>query len=115
VAPWAARAPVLPGRDTPRMADAPEDPAPTHSLRIDDAIGLTDSVGMPVIRRGLDALRLAVLGILITIGLSVGFGIEARWYVQIPAGLASFAAACLLVWWEPSRHRLMGFVARLTR
>jgi hypothetical protein len=58
-------------------------------------------------------MRLAVLGILVTIGLSVGFGLEARWWIQVLAGVGAFAAACALVAWTPSCDRLI-FMHRLT-
>jgi hypothetical protein len=66
-----------------------------------------------IVIRGLNELRLAVLGILVGIGLAVGFGVEASWWVQLVAGVGSFALACFLVWWSWSRRWLMSFVHRL--
>jgi hypothetical protein len=66
------------------------------------------------VERGLNELRLAVLGILVGIALSVGFGVEARWWIQLLAGIGSFAGACFLVSWPPSRRRMMSFMHRLT-
>ncbi len=66
------------------------------------------------IERGLNELRLAVLGILVGIALSVAFGVEARWWIQLLAGIAAFAGACFLVWLPPSRRRLMSFMHQLT-
>jgi hypothetical protein len=48
------------------------------------------------------------------IALSVAFGVEARWWIQLLAGIAAFAGACFLVWLPPSRRRLMSFMHQLT-
>lgn len=48
------------------------------------------------------------------IGLAVGFGVPGPVWVGVVAGLGSFLAACFLIWWEPSRNKLMAFVHRLT-
>lgn len=66
------------------------------------------------VERGLNDIRLAVLGILVGIALAVGFGVEARWWIQLVAGIGSFAVACFLVRWPQSRRRLMSFAHRLT-
>jgi uncharacterized membrane protein YedE/YeeE len=52
---------------------------------------VTGSVG---VMRGLNEIRLAVLGIVVTIGLTVGFGVQCSWWVRTLAGLGSFVLAC---------------------
>lgn len=66
------------------------------------------------IERGLNDLRLAVLGILVGIALAVMFGVPGSWWVRGGAGVASFAFGCFLLWWRPSRHYLMEFMHRVT-
>jgi hypothetical protein len=66
------------------------------------------------VERGLNETRLAVLGILVGIGLAVGFGVPGPWEVKLAAGLGSFAVACLLIRWTWSRHHLMEFMHWLT-
>jgi hypothetical protein len=66
------------------------------------------------VERGLNDTRLAVLGILVTIGLTVGFGIDAAWPWRVVAGVGSFAFAAFLIWWRWSRHRMMDFMHRIT-
>ena len=99
------------------MADEPETPGQRepviHEKEMTATVGTTASLsGSAAVERGLNELRLAVLGILVGIGLSVGFGIEARWWIQLLAGIGSFAGACFLVWWPPSRQRLMSLTHR---
>ena len=66
------------------------------------------------VERGVNDIRLAVLGILVTIGLTVGFGVDARAWVRVASGLGAFALAAFLIWWRPARKRLMAFMHRLT-
>jgi hypothetical protein len=66
------------------------------------------------VERGLNEIRLAVLGILVGIGLAVGFGVPGPWQAQLVAGLGSFAAACLAIRWSRTRHYLMAFMHWLT-
>jgi hypothetical protein len=66
------------------------------------------------VERALNDIRLAVLGILVGIALTVGFGVPGNWYVQVLAGVAAFAAAAFLIWWRPARKRLMAFMHRIT-
>jgi hypothetical protein len=66
------------------------------------------------VERGLNELRLAVLGILVAIGLAIGFGVPGGWPIKLAAGLGAFAAACILIRWKWSRHQLMSFMHRLT-
>jgi hypothetical protein len=62
------------------------------------------------VERGLNDIRLAVLGILVTIGLTVGFGV-ASWYSWwgVLAGTVSFAVGCWLIKWRWSRNKMMTF------
>jgi hypothetical protein len=66
------------------------------------------------VERGLNDLRLAVLGILVGIALSVAFGIDASWPVQVAAGVATFACSAALIRWPKSRHLMMQFMHRVT-
>jgi hypothetical protein len=65
------------------------------------------------VERGLNEIRLAVLGILVTVGLAAA-AIPDAWLTQLAAGIRSFAFACLLVHWKWSRHYLMSFIHWLT-
>lgn len=97
-----------------RMADEPERREPvTYEQELTATVGTKADIAVTVVR-GLNELRLAVLGILVGIGLAVGFGVEGGWWVQLVAGADSFVLACFLVWWSPSRRRLMSFVHWLT-
>lgn len=69
--------------------------------------------GLTVIR-GVNEIRLALLGILVGIALTVGFGTPGPWYGGVLAGLASFVLSAALLRWEPSRSALMGLMHRLT-
>ena len=66
------------------------------------------------VERGLNDIRLAVLGILVGIALTVGFGVPVWWPLRVVAGLASFALAAGLIRWPWSRHKLMAFMHWLT-
>ena len=66
------------------------------------------------VERGLNGVRLAVLGILVGIGLTVGFGVPGPVWVGVVAGAGSFAVACFLIGWKSSRKLLMSFMHRLT-
>ena len=59
-------------------------------------------------------MRLAVLGILVGIALSVGFGIQAWWPVRIGAALATFFGSSFLIWWPWSRNLMMEYMHRVT-
>jgi hypothetical protein len=65
--------------------------------------------------RGLNEMRLAVLGILVTIGLTVGFGVDGPWWSQLAAGGGSFVFSALLIKLPRSRHLMMSFMHWLTR
>jgi hypothetical protein len=65
--------------------------------------------------RGLNEMRLAVLGILVTIGLTIGFGVDGPWWSQLGAGGGSFVFSALLIKLPRSRHLMMSFMHWLTR
>jgi hypothetical protein len=67
------------------------------------------------VERGLNEMRLALLGILVGIGLAVGLGLpSSSWWVRLLAGVGSFVAAATLLKWRWSRHHLMNFMHWLT-
>ena len=66
------------------------------------------------VERGLNALRLAMFGILVTIGLTVGFGVPGPWCVGVAAGIGSAMLAATLFAWGWSRHWLMESMRRIT-
>jgi hypothetical protein len=64
------------------------------------------------VERGLNDIRLAVLGIVVTIGLTVGIGFQATWWVGVVAGLGSLLFACFLI--RYARQPLMSVMHWLT-
>jgi hypothetical protein len=75
------------------------------------AIKATSTVSAELtVDRGLNELRLAVLGILVAIGLTVGFGAHGTWYVRVVYGLAGFVASAALIKWSWTRHKMMLFM-----
>jgi hypothetical protein len=96
------------------MTEAGVEREPVVHKKTLTATSTTSAVLETKVERGLNGVRLAVLGILVGIGLSVGFGVPGPFWVGIVAGLGSFLLACLLIWWPPSRQRLMAFMYRLT-
>ena len=99
----------------PRRGRLPSVSEPvTHEKELTATVKATASVaGGVTVVRGLNDFRLAVLGILVTVGLAAA-AIPDAWSTQLAAGLGSFAFACLLVRWRRSRHYLMSFVYWLT-
>jgi hypothetical protein len=67
------------------------------------------------VTRGINELRLAVLGILVTIGLTAGIAFDSAWWVGVVAGAGSFALAAGLIAWPRSQHWMMAFMHRITR
>ena len=63
--------------------------------------------------RGLNEIRLAVLGIIVAVGLAAA-AIPDAWPSQLATGVGTFILACLLIRWKPSRGRLMDFMYWLT-
>jgi hypothetical protein len=76
-------------------------------------INVSGSVSAEV-ERALNDVRLAVLGILVGVALTVGFGVPCSWWVQVLAGLGAFAVGCVLIRWRWSRNHLMEFMHRVT-
>ena len=64
--------------------------------------------------RGLNEVRLAVLGIIVTIGLTVGFGVQGAWWVRASAGAGAFLLTVAVISWPPSRRFLMQLMHRIT-
>jgi hypothetical protein len=54
-------------------------------------------------------LSIALLGIVATIGLTVGIGFDDTWWVGLFAGVGSAAFACLLINWPWTRQGLITF------
>jgi hypothetical protein len=61
--------------------------------------GISDMVAVPSVVRGINETRLALLALLVGIALTVGFDIDAEWWVRVLAALASkgFDEGVLLV------------------
>jgi len=76
--------------------------------------GRTTVSATATVERGLNEIRLAVLGIIITIGLTVGLGVEGAWWVKLAAGAGSFVLSSVLLRWRRTRHRLMSAAHWLT-
>ena len=76
-----------------------------RALRSDERNGSRVCVRLREVERGLNDIRLAVLGILVGIALTVGFGVPGSVWVQVLAGLGAFATGCVLIRWRWSlRH-----------
>jgi Flp pilus assembly protein TadB len=71
--------------------------------------------GQATVERGLTEIRLAVLGIVLTIALSLASVLPASWPVRLAGGVLAFVAACVLIRWTWSRTRAMRFAAWLLR
>ena len=83
-----------------------------HEQTLTASVGVRAS-GEVSVTRGLNDIRLAVLGILVTVGLAAA-AIPDVWSTQLAAGLGSFAFACALVHSRRARHQLMSFAHWLT-
>lgn len=103
------------GHDLPERKPCPDcgSLAREHSVTATAAVHASASVSAEV-ERGLNDVRLAVLGILVGIALTVGFGVPCSWWVQVLAGLGAFAVGCVLIRWRWSRNHLMEFMHRVT-
>jgi uncharacterized membrane protein YedE/YeeE len=66
------------------------------------------------VERALNGIRLAVLGILVGIGLAVGFGVEGDWWIRVVAGIGSVALACAVIGNRRTRNAAMTLMHRLT-
>ena len=58
------------------------------------------------VERGLNETRLAVLGIVVMIGLTVGIGFDATWWIGVLAGGGSFLFSCFAIRFRPARRQL---------
>jgi hypothetical protein len=93
--------------------DEPEQSAEPIEKTGASAMGHAAS-GRRNLERGLTELRVAVLGIVLTIGLSVYFGVPGCWWTtRLAAGLGALFVAGWAIRWKPSRNRLMSFAAWL--
>jgi len=79
------------------------------SLKLDVNISTAAQV-----ERALNEIRLAVLGVLVGIGLTVFFGVSGPWWERAAWGLASVGVAGFLIGWSRSRNVLMDVMHRLT-
>ena len=78
------------------------------------AIASTSAVIAEIsVKRGLNGIRLAVLGILIGVGLAAGFGVPGPVWIGLAASAASLAVVFSLRW-EWSRSHPMTFMHWLT-
>jgi hypothetical protein len=118
----AARSPHVQGvRDNPQRECpvTPDESEQRHEPVIYEkamTAGVTASASVQkTVERGLTELRLAVLGIVLTIALSVGFGTPASWPIRIACGVLAIAVVCALIRWNASRKRAMRFAACLLR
>jgi hypothetical protein len=97
----------------------PEEPEhPREPVSHEEAGGgrLTASAGgQKSVVPGLTELRLAVLGIVVTIGLTVGFGIPYSLPIKVLAGLVAFSGACAAIRFRRSQRWLMKLAKWLTR
>ena len=84
-----------------------------HEKTMTATVGVKASVTTEV-ERGLNGIRLAVLGIVVGIALTVAFGVEVAWWVRVLLGVGTFALTCFLFWWRPVRSVLMAFMYRIT-
>lgn len=66
------------------------------------------------VERGLNETRLAVLGIVVAIGLTVGVGFDETWWIGVRAGGGSFLFSCVVIRFRPARRQLMSFMHWLT-
>lgn len=71
------------------------------NLERDVAVGAETSA-----ERGLTETRLAVLGIVVAIGRTVGLGFDATWWIGVLAGGGSFLFSCFVIRFRPARRQL---------
>lgn len=94
--------------------EEPREPL-VHAVELSaQVVGRATITAKESVTRGLNETRLAVLGILVGIALTVGFGIPGSAWIRIAGGVASFIVACTLIKWGTSRHYLMAFMHWLT-
>lgn len=106
-----------PDHDAPERKPCPDCGSTTREHSMSAAPGVYAVSGVSIsgqVERALNGVRLAVLGILVGIALTVGFGVPYSWWVQVLAGVGAFAAGCVLIRWRWSRNHLMEFMHRVT-
>jgi hypothetical protein len=81
----------------------------TYKVELHDTVDMTGSVNR-TIERGLNELRLAVLGILAGIGISVAFGVGGDWWRELAAGVGAVVIAGALIRIKRSRNKLMSLM-----
>ena len=88
--------PITPPRDPARLApvesepDQPHEPV-AHEKKMAARLGMRASATAEV-QRGLNGIRLAVLGIVVGIALTVAFGVQAAWWMRVLLGIGTFAS-----------------------
>jgi hypothetical protein len=85
----------------------------TFTAELTSEIKVTATIDARV-TRGLNEVRLADLGVLVGIGLTVGFGLDSAVCVRVVAGAGSFVLGAGLIAWPRSRHLMMDFMHRIT-
>jgi hypothetical protein len=95
----------------PGVADEPEGSEQPHEVREKVEAGMAEAIRTPVtdhLDRLLDELRLAVLGIVLGLGLTILFGVqqEEGWLCGAVAGVGSIAALVILFRWRLSRNAI---------
>lgn len=88
------------------MAEPPE--GRHHDLNLADGITVTDAISLRV-DRGLNDIRLAVLGILIGVALGAA-SLADCWWTRLAAGLGTFVFACVVIGRSWTRDKLMRFM-----
>ncbi|MBA3262625.1 MAG: hypothetical protein H0T69_09185 [Thermoleophilaceae bacterium] len=89
-------------------------PPKTAKVTLAAEVGVAGTAELSV-KRGLNDLRLAVLGIVVGIALTVAFGMQGVGLgVRVLLGVATFAAVAVLFRWAWSRHVLMSLAHWMT-
>ena len=104
----------------PEAEGEPPQPCPScgatarsHAIDVADTVHAS-ATATPSVERGLNDIRLAVLGIIVSIGLTVGFGVDAAWFIRCAAGSAAFVFSIMLLRVPRTRHGLMELMHRLS-
>jgi hypothetical protein len=64
---------------------------------------------------GLEGIRLAIFGVIASIGLSVGFGFDCAWWVRALAGAGAAFGTGLAFWLRRPRDVVMKLMAAVIR
>jgi hypothetical protein len=65
------------------------------------------------LRQGLPELHLAVFGVVLTIGLTVGFGIQAAWPIAVSGGIAASVLVMCAFRFQRTRALIVWAVERI--